>query len=184
MAKALYEDWLTEDGLLTVEGWARNGLTNKQISQNIGITYKTLKEWQNKFSAFRAALKKGRRPVEIEVENSLVKRANGFVQEEVVEEITIDADGNQTKHKRVTHKVFPPDTAAAIFYLKNRSSHRFKDRPKTPEELEAIKLDNKLKEYKIEEYEQLLSGDNPTVTKVKELLEELRRDAYAESTDE
>ena len=32
MAKGKYEQWLTEEGLLQLEAWARNGLTDEQIA--------------------------------------------------------------------------------------------------------------------------------------------------------
>ena len=34
MAKGKYEHWLTEEGLLQLEAWARNGLTDEQIASN------------------------------------------------------------------------------------------------------------------------------------------------------
>ena len=33
MAKGKYEQWLTPEGLLKLEGWARDGLTDEQIAQ-------------------------------------------------------------------------------------------------------------------------------------------------------
>ena len=33
MAKGKYEYWLTPEGLLKLEGWARDGLTDEQIAQ-------------------------------------------------------------------------------------------------------------------------------------------------------
>lgn len=182
MAKGKYQEWLTEDGLLKIEGWARNGLTNEQIAKNIGINQDTLYSWIKSYPEISESLKKGRKPLEVEIENALVKKAKGFVQEEIIEEITVDPDGNQTKHKKVTHKVFPPDTTAAIFYLKNRVRARYQDRPKTPEEIEAIRLDNKLKQFKIDQLELLLSDKNPTVEKLQEFIDALREDAYAEES--
>lgn len=46
MAKGRYEEWLTDDGLLLLEGWARNGLTDEQIAHNVGITSETLRQWK------------------------------------------------------------------------------------------------------------------------------------------
>ena len=44
MAKGKYEYWLTNEGLILLEGWARDGLTDEQIAHNMGITSKTLYE--------------------------------------------------------------------------------------------------------------------------------------------
>lgn len=43
-----------------MEGWARDGLTDEQIAQNIGITTTTLYVWKNKYSEISEALKRGR----------------------------------------------------------------------------------------------------------------------------
>ena len=37
VAKGKYQKWLTPEGLLLLEGWARDGLTDEQIAKKIGI---------------------------------------------------------------------------------------------------------------------------------------------------
>ena len=59
MAKGKYEQWLTEEGLLQLEAWARNGLTDEQIAANIGICRDTLIEWKKKYSDISDTLKRG-----------------------------------------------------------------------------------------------------------------------------
>ena len=76
--KSLIDEYLTEDGLLLLEGWARDGLTNEEIAANIGVTSKTLYEWISKKREIGDALKKGKAPVDIKVENQLLKSALGF----------------------------------------------------------------------------------------------------------
>ena len=99
-----YEDWLTEDGLLKVQGWARDGLSNEQIAHNIGINKDTLYEWQKRFSDFSDALKKGKEVVDREVENALLKRALGYEYDEVTQEPVTDKDTGITE-MRVTKRV-------------------------------------------------------------------------------
>ncbi|WP_400194626.1 transposase [Lysinibacillus telephonicus] len=77
-AKGKYAEWITEEGLLKIEGWARDGLTDEQIAQNMGVAYSTLRTWRDKFSALSAALKRGKEVVDRQVENSLLKRALGY----------------------------------------------------------------------------------------------------------
>ena len=48
-AKGKFAEWITEDGLTKIEGYARDGLTDKQIAHNMGIGLTTLKEWKNRF---------------------------------------------------------------------------------------------------------------------------------------
>lgn len=51
MVQAKYKEWLTKEGLIKIEGWARDGLTDEQIAHNIGISRKTLSDWKNKYSS-------------------------------------------------------------------------------------------------------------------------------------
>lgn len=108
------------DKLILVEGWARDGLTNEQIAKNLGIAVKTLYEWQNKYSEFSKALKKGKEVVDREVENALLKRALGYRYDEVTKE-----GGVITK---VVTKEVQPDTTAQIFWLKNRKPKEWRDK--------------------------------------------------------
>ncbi|MEK3726813.1 MULTISPECIES: helix-turn-helix domain-containing protein [unclassified Lysinibacillus] len=73
-----YTEWLTKEGLLKIEGWARNGLTDEQIAHNMGISRSTLNEWKRKYSDISDTLKRGKEVVDIMVENSLLKRALGY----------------------------------------------------------------------------------------------------------
>ena len=90
MAKGKYEHWLTEEGLLQLEAWARNGLTDKQIAYNIGIRRETLYAWKKDFPNISNALKRGKEVVDIQVENALLKRALGYSYVESTREQVID----------------------------------------------------------------------------------------------
>ncbi|MBQ6713791.1 MAG: helix-turn-helix domain-containing protein [Selenomonadales bacterium] len=136
--KGKYSDWLTYEGLLKVEAWARNGLSDEQIAKNIGIAVSTLYEWKNRFPEFSEALKKGKEVVDIEVENALLKRALGHqVVEETKEALRhpetdqplVDSSGNSIMvvTKQITKNV-PPDVTAQIFWLKNRKPDVWRDR--------------------------------------------------------
>lgn len=143
--KGLYENWLTDDALLRIQGWARDGLTDAQIAKNIGITPQTLYEWERKYPSFSDALKKGKAPVDIEVENALLKRAKGYEVEETITEIeeipsrARDENGDpifiQKKHVRRIRKHIPPDVLAQIFWLKNRRPGRWRDKVETAPEV-------------------------------------------------
>lgn len=99
MAHGKYKEWMSEENLALLEGWARDGLTDEQIAHNVGITAKTLYEWKNKHRAICDALKKGKEVVDYQVENALLNKAlNG-------------------------------DTTAQIFWLKNRRPDKWRDKP-------------------------------------------------------
>lgn len=78
MAKGKYESWLSPEGLLKLEGWARDGLTDEQIAGNIGIHTATLYDWKKKYPEISETLKKGKEVVDLQVENALLKRALGY----------------------------------------------------------------------------------------------------------
>jgi len=78
MAKGKYEYWLTPDGLLLLEAWARDGLTDEQIAHNLNITPSTYYEWKKKYPEISEAIKRGKEVVDVLVENALLKRALGY----------------------------------------------------------------------------------------------------------
>ena len=120
MAKGKYHEWLSEDGLIKIQGWARDGLIDEQIAHNMGITTKTLYEWKNKYGEISEALKKGKEVIDRQVENALLKRALGYTYDETTYE-----DGVETKRVK---KEVAPDTTAQIFWLKNRKPAEWRDK--------------------------------------------------------
>ena len=124
MAKGKYQEWLEPEGLLKIEGWARDGLTDEQIAHNMGISPSTLYEWKNTYSEISESLKRGKEVVDRLVENALLKRALGYEYEEVSEKYEL---GILTERK-VTKKQVVPDTTAQIFWLKNRKPIDWRDK--------------------------------------------------------
>lgn len=116
MAKGKYEYWISPDGLLQIEAWARDGLTDEQIAQNMNVVSSTLYDWKKKYPEISESLKKGKSVIDIQVENALLKRALGYEYDEVKEKY----EGNVCTEKTVTKKQIIPDTTAQIFWLKNR----------------------------------------------------------------
>lgn len=120
MAKGKYEYWLTPEGLLKIEGWARDGLTDEQIANSMGVNKATLYRWKEKYCDICNALKRGKEVVDRQVENALLKRALGYTYEEITYEGGVET-------KRVVKEVVP-DTTAQIFWLKNRKREAWADR--------------------------------------------------------
>lgn len=119
-----YKDWVTEEGLLLIEGWARDGLINEQIAHNIGINVSTLYEWQNRFPEVKESLKKGKEVIDRQVENALLKRALGY---NYTESKTEQSEKDGIK-KSITIKEVVPDVTAQIFWLKNRKPNEWRDK--------------------------------------------------------
>jgi hypothetical protein len=149
MGNGKYKKWLEQDGLIKLEGWARSGLTDAQISKNIGICCGTLYDWKNRFPEISDALKKGKEVVDFEVENALLKRALGYEYEEVVSEVYTERSKDGTdivkeKHVKKVKKTVPPDTPAAIFWLKNRKPTDWRNNPPTDADRDALSLLDKV----------------------------------------
>ena len=107
LAEGKYKQWQTEEGLLRLEAWARDGLTDEQIAHNMGICRDTLIQWKKRFPDISDTLKRGKEIVDIKVENALLKRALGY---------------------SCDNKEVPPDITAIIFWLKNRRPDKWRDK--------------------------------------------------------
>lgn len=124
MAANRWDQWLTEDGLLKIRGWARDGLIDKQIAHNMGVAWSTLKIWKNRFPELAEAISKSKEVVDREVENALYKRALGYWVTET--ETTTFSDGTTKTTEKRRHIV--PDTTAQIFWLKNRKPDEWREK--------------------------------------------------------
>ena len=117
--KGRYEEWLTEENLLRVQGWAMDGLSDKQIAGNMGISLTTYYDWKNNFPKFADAVKNGKDIVDRMVENALFKSALGYTYQEEV----LTKDGI-VQLEKVQHA----NQTAQIFWLKNRKPQQWRDK--------------------------------------------------------
>lgn len=130
--KGRFEQWLTKDGLLTLEGWAREGLNDEQIAHNIGIHVGTLYEWKKKYRELDEAIKRGKRPVDIQVENALYRSALGFKQTLKKPVKLRRKDGSEYIEYADEEVYIAPQITAQIFWLKNRKPEFWRDKPVAP----------------------------------------------------
>lgn len=134
--RAKYEKWLEPENLLKLEGWARDGLTEEQIAEKVGVNVKTLWTWKKTYHPICNALKKGKEIVDRKVENALLERAIGGVHEVrktfKVKHVYYDDHGRRCeKEELVVGKdevYIPGDTTAQIFWLKNRKPEDWRDK--------------------------------------------------------
>ena len=140
-----YHDWITEEGLLKIEGWARDGLTDEQIAHNIGIRRETLYVWKNKYPNISNALKKGKEVIDRQVENALLKRALGYEYEEV-KTLVEEVDGKKKKKIEKTKRHVPADVSAGIFWLRNRKGKAWSNK----DDIEIRRLEIEMEKMKAE----------------------------------
>jgi len=100
------------------------GATDKELAEMFEVSEVTINNWKDEHEEFSLALKKGKQIADANVADRLYKRAMGFEAPDVV---TATFQGMITDMKEVT-KVYPPDTTAAIFWLKNRQPKRWRDK--------------------------------------------------------
>lgn len=157
-------DWTTEDNLTRIRGWARDGLTDKDIAEKkIGITARSFCDWKKKYASISSALKEGRAPVDTDVENAMLKSALGH-KETVRKAIKVKTEKQKVGEGKIVEEhieyvdeevYIPPQVVAQIFWLKNRKKDYWKDKPES-ENNEAL-------DRIVERMAQVLNGVNSVI---------------------
>lgn len=91
------------------------GLTDPEMAEVLDVCDSTFDNWKNKYPDFLGAIKDGKLTADSNVVASLYERACGYSHPE---EKIFNDDG--TILRAPTTKHYPPDTAAAFIWLKNR----------------------------------------------------------------
>ena len=106
----------------------------------MGISKATLYQWQINYPEFSDALKRGKKPVDDEVENALLKSALGFEYEETITDTFEHEDGKAYSHTKVYKRYSPPSNTAQIFWLKNRRPDRWRDKQDISGTFEPVQI--------------------------------------------
>lgn len=136
MAAGKYKEWLTEEGLQKLKAYARDGLLDEQIAKKMAISPSTLYEWKKKYSEISEALKYAKEIPDLEVEDSLFKKATGYkvtVKKAFKVKEVKYKDGKKVSEKETIKYAdeeiyIPADTLAQIFWLKNRKPEIWRDK--------------------------------------------------------
>lgn len=143
MAKGKYQEWITEEGLIKLEGWARDGLTDEQIAEEkIGVNRTTLYDWKKKYPDISDALKKGKEIVDRQVENALLKRALGYEYIEVTKELI--ADKGQNKRHDSVQDLTDEQWEIALAYFDYKCAYCSKSGEMTKDHLDPLNNGGKL----------------------------------------
>jgi hypothetical protein len=120
--KSSADYWLSEDGLLLLECWSRDGMLLKDIATNMGISPAQLSHYRKQYEEIDKALATGKEIVDYRVENALLKSALGFK----TQEITVTIGHRQINGqwvditKETKTKEVAPNVTAALAWLNNR----------------------------------------------------------------
>lgn len=131
-------EWEKPEKIELLTAWARDGLSMEQIAHKMGISKKTLYSYMDSSLHILHSLRKGKEESDSEVENTLFKKCNGFIQE-VIKPIKIKkAEYDPETGKKiceydeivyVNDQIYvPPDTVAIKYYLSNRKPDKWKDK--------------------------------------------------------
>lgn len=144
MAKSKYETNV-QPKLFLIEMWARDGLTDEQIANNLGISNASFYNYQKEHIEFFNALKKGKEISDYEVENALFKKALGYtvtVKKAFKVKEVIVKDGERKERERIEYADeevhIPADTTAQIFWLKNRRPDKWRDKQEIVHDTENV----------------------------------------------
>lgn len=113
----------------------QNGATDEEVASALGVSARTLYRWQAKYPEFCQSLKIGKDAPDERAVRSLYQRATGyyFIEQQAfkVKEVTF-TDGKRCEKERIeiaeVERYQPPDTTAAIFWLKNRRKDEWRDK--------------------------------------------------------
>lgn len=115
------KDWETEDSLLLLRGWKRDGLDDKDIAKKVGVTAETLCRWKSRSETIRQALNKTKEIVDRDLEETMFQRAKGFFVDEKVCEYRYDENGNRVlTYEKITTKFIPGSETMQIFLAKHQ----------------------------------------------------------------
>lgn len=127
--------WSKKAQLEKIKEWAEDGLSAKQIAENIGISRSTLYEWIQKNADIADSFMCGRACAVANVENQLYKKTQGY-NVEVKKVIKLKKaeykDGKLVRAweepMEVTEEIHvPADTTAIKFYLTNMNPEKWKN---------------------------------------------------------
>ena len=99
------------------------GATNEDLADLFKVALSTVGNWLARYPDFRKAVQEGRDVADADVAVSLLQKAKGFTHPDV-KVLAIAGVAQEVEYNRY----FPPDTQAAIFWLRNRRRKQWCER--------------------------------------------------------
>lgn len=113
------------------------GFTRERLAEFFGVDERTVYRWQEKHPQFRHAIWRGGALADAEVAHGLFNRAKGAV---VPETHVSNYQGEITRTEIDRH--YPPETAAARLWLKNRQPELWRDKVEVEEKPDIAIVDS------------------------------------------
>lgn len=99
------------------------GYTDKELAKFFEVTEWTINQWKKEYPEFSQSIKEGKENADAEVAERLFLRAKGYEHPDVDIKVI---KGKIVKTELIKH--YPPDTAAAMIWLKNRQKKKWRDK--------------------------------------------------------
>ncbi|ASY50471.1 Xaa-His dipeptidase [Clostridium perfringens] len=153
MGRQNYDEYL-ENAIDRIKTWVRDGITDKEISEKLGISYSTWKNKKAKNKVIKDAIDEIKDIRNQEVEEALFKNCKGYhyyeeVPTKVKEEVENEKGTILTVEKVVISKVKKwkaADLAAQKYWLNNKKKAVWKEDPN------KVEHDKKMLKLKTEEF--------------------------------
>lgn len=101
----------------------RLGSTDKELADFFEVTEQTITNWKKSEPEFFGSIKKGKQESDANIAHALYHRAKGYSHKDTY---ISSYEGNIIITPIVKH--YPPDTAAAFIWLKNRKQTKWTDK--------------------------------------------------------
>ena len=127
------------------------GAIDKELAEFFSVSVQTLNKWKKDYPEFLESLKKGKNIADANVASRLYNRAIGY---------NCKATKFATSNGKITDSKefiehYPPDTTAAIFWLKNRQPEKWRDK----KEVDAnVNLGDELESLTDEQLQAIIDG--------------------------
>jgi len=108
------------------------GADDLRLADLFEVNVDTIYKWKLAHPDFSLALKEGKDIADAEISKSLFHRAKGYSHPDVEVKVI---DGQVVMVDLIKH--YPPDTGAAMAWLKNRQPKYWRDRPEQSDEQQA-----------------------------------------------
>ena len=120
--------WLSDDGLILIEAWARDGYTLSEIAQRMGVARYTLSKWRQRYPDITKALSTGKELIDYKVENALLKAALGYTTKEIKVTLGKKVVSGEIFEvlKETTTREVAPNVTACMAWLNNRKHDQWK----------------------------------------------------------
>lgn len=99
------------------------GATDEDLAKLFSVTEQTINNWKEAHPSFFESIKKGKDIADAKVAQALFARATGYSHPDTHFSVY---EGTVTATPTVKH--YQPDTAAAVFWLKNRQKSKWRDK--------------------------------------------------------